>query len=84
MLNINQMIMKKELNITEHRDGTYTLNHLTFEQMHAIQNALIQNTLSLRDLQGQKWAEGQDLNPVAAFSLQFAEDASDQLLDLGF
>ena len=77
------MIMKV-LNITEHKDGTYTLNHLTFEQLHAIQNALIQNTLSLRDLQGQKWAEGQDLNPVAAFSLQFAEDASDQLLDLGF
>ena len=78
------MIMKKVLNITEHRDGTYTLNHLTFEEMHAIQNALIQNTLSLRDLQGQKWAEGHDLNPVAAFSLQFAEDATDQLLDLGF
>lgn len=78
------MIMKKVLNITEHKDGTYTLNHLTFEQLHAIQNALIQNTLSLRDLQGQKWAEGNDLNPMAAFSLQFAEDASDQLLDLGF
>lgn len=84
MLNVNQMIMKKVLNITEHKDGTYTLSHLTFEQMHAIQNALIQNTLSLRDIQGQKWAEGHDLNPMAAFSLQFAEDASDQLLDLGF
>ena len=78
------MIMKKVLNITVHRDGTYTLNHLTFEQMHAVQSALIQNTLSLSDLQGQKWAEGQDLNPVAAFWLQFAEDASEQLLDLGF
>ena len=78
------MIMKKVLNITEHKDGTYTLSHLTFEQMHAIQNALIQNTLNLSDLQGQKWAEGHDLNPVAAFSLQFAEDASDQLLDMGF
>ena len=76
--------MKKVLNITEHEDGTYTLNHLTFEQMHAVQNALIQNTLSLSDLQGQKWAEGHDLNPVAAFSLKFAEDASDQLLELGF
>ena len=84
MLNVNQMIMKKVLNITEHKDGTYTLSHLTFEQMHAIQSALIQNTLCLGDLQGQKWAEGHDLNPVAAFSLQFAEDASDQLLDLGF
>ena len=76
--------MKKVLDITEHKDGTYTLNHLTFEQMHAIQSALIQNTLILGDLQGQKWAEGHDLNLVAAFSLQFAEDASDQILDLGF
>ena len=78
------MTMKKVLKITEHKDGTYTLSHLTFEQMHAIQNALIQNTISLGDLQGQKWAEGHDLNPMAAFSLQFAEDASDQLLDMGF
>ena len=84
MLNVNQMIMKKVLNITAHRDGTYTLNQLTFEQMHAIQNALIQNTISLGDLQGQKWAEGQELNPMAAFALQFADDASDQLLDMGF
>ena len=76
--------MKKVLNITEHKDGTYTLNHLTFEQMHAIQNALIQNTISLADLPGPKWAEGHELNPRAAFSLQFAEDASDQLLDMGF
>lgn len=78
------MIMKKVLNITEHKDGTYTLSHLTFEQMHAIQNALIQNSISLRDIQGQKWAEGRELNQMAAFSLQFAEDASDQLLELGF
>ena len=78
------MIMKKVLNITEHRDGTYTLSHLTFEQMHAIQTALIQNTISLGEIQGQKWAEGHELNQMAAFSLQFAEDASDQLLDLGF
>ncbi len=79
------MIMKtKVLNITEHRDGTYTLNHLTFAQMHAIQNALIQNTISLGDLQGQKWAEGRELNPMAAYSLKFADEASDQLLDMGF
>ena len=76
--------MKKVLNITEHKDGTYTLNHLTFEQMHAIQSALIQNTISLGDLQKQKQAEGHDLNPWAASSLTFAEDASDQLVDLGF
>ena len=78
------MIMKKVLNITVHKDGTYTLNHLTFEQMHAIQSALIENTIRLGELQGQKWAEGRELNPTAAFSLQFADDASDQLLDMGF
>ena len=78
------MIMKKVLNITEHRDGTYTLNHLTFEQMHAIYSALIQNSITLGELQMKKQAEGQDLNPVATSSLLFAVDASDQLLDMGF
>lgn len=76
--------MKKVLNITEHKDGTYTLSHLTFEQMYAIYSALIQNTITLGGIQIQKWAEGRELNPMAAFSLQFAEDASDQLLDMGF
>lgn len=76
--------MKKVLNITEHRDGTYTLSHLTFEQMHAIQNALIQNSISLGEIQMKKQAEGQDLNRWAASSLQFAVDASVQLLDMGF
>lgn len=78
------MIMKKVLNITEHKDGTYSLNHLTFEQMHAIQNALIQNSISLGEIQCQKMAEGHDLNQVAASSLKFAVDASTQLLDMGF
>ena len=84
MLNVNQMTMKKVLNITEHKDGTYTLNHLTFEQMHAIQSALIQNSISLGDIQKQKQAEGHELNQWAAYWLHFAEDASDQLLDMGF
>ena len=78
------MIMKKVLNITEHKDGTYSLNKLTHDQMAAIQSALIQNTISLRGLQLQKQAEGTELNRVATFSLQFADDASDQLLELGF
>ena len=76
--------MKKVLNITEHKDGTYTLSHLTFEQMHAIQNALIQNSITLGDLQMKKQAEGSNLNPWAASSLKFAIDASVQLLDMGF
>ena len=76
--------MKKVLNITEHRDGTYTLNHLTFEQMHAIQNALIQNSISLGELQVKKLAEGSDLNQWASSSFKFAVDASTQLLDMGF
>ena len=76
--------MKKVLNITEHKDGTYTLSHLTFEQMHAIQNALIQNAISLGDIRKQKQAEGYELNPWASSSLKFAVDASTQLLDMGF
>ena len=84
MLNVNQMIMKKVLNITEHKDGTYTLSHLTFEQIHAIQSALSQNTIRLRALQLLKQAKGHDLNPVAASCLKFSENASDQLLELGF
>ena len=78
------MIMKKVLNITEHKDGSYTLNHLTFEQMHAIQSALSQKAVSLGNIQKEMQAEGHALNPVAASSLQFADDASDQLLDMGF
>ena len=76
--------MKKVMNITEHKDGTYTLNHLTFEQMHAIQSALSQKAISLGNIQKEMQADGHDLNPVAASSLKFADDASDQLLDLGF
>lgn len=78
------MIMKKVLNITEHKDGSYTLNHLTFEQMHAIQSALSQKAISLGNIQKEMQAEGSELNLMAAFSLQFADDASDQLLDMGF
>lgn len=78
------MIMKKVLNITEHKDGTYTLNHLTFEQMHAIQSALSQKAISLGNIQKEMQADGHDLNLVAASSLQFADDASDQLIDMGF
>ena len=76
--------MKMVLNITEHKDGTFTLNHLTYGQMRAIQHALIQNSIILSELQMRKQAEGQDLNPVAASSLLFAVDASDQLIDMGF
>ena len=78
------MTMKKVLDITEHKDGSYTLNHLTFEQMHAIQNALIHSSIVLGDIQERKLTEGHDLNPWAASSLQFAIDASVQLLDMGF
>ena len=78
------MIMKKVLNITEHKDGTFTLNHLTYEQMHAIQSALSQRAISLGNIRKEMRAEGLDLIPVVAFSLQFADDASDQLLDMGF
>ena len=76
--------MKKVLNITEHKDGSYTLNHLTFEQMHTIQSALFQKSISLGDLKKQKQAEGHEINPWAESSLKFALDATTQLIDMGF
>lgn len=76
--------MKKVLNITEHKDGTYSLNHLTHKQMAAIQSALINNWVSLKELREKKQAEGHDLNDVAAYYLTFAYEASDQMSNLGF
>ena len=52
--------------------------------MHAIQSALSQKAISLGNIQKEMQAEGHSHSPVAASSLQFAEDASDQLLDMGF
>lgn len=78
------MIMKKVLKITEHKDGTYTLNHLTFDQMHTIQSALFQKSISLGELKKQKQAEGQELNPWAEASLQFTLDAITQLISMDF
>ena len=76
--------MKKVLNITEHKDGTYSINHLTDEQMNALQSALINNWVSLKELREKKQAEGRDLNDVAAYYLTFADEASDQMSNLGF
>lgn len=76
--------MKKILDITEHKDGTYSLNHLTSAQMAAIQSALVQNSVSLRELKEKKQADGHKLNPLAEFFLDFANEASDQITDLGF
>ena len=76
--------MKKILNITEHKDGTYSLNHLTHEQMWALQSALINNCVGLKELREKKQAKGQVLNAVAAYNLTFAFEASNQMSDLGF
>lgn len=76
--------MKKILNITEHKDGTYSINHLTHEQMNALQSALINNWVSLKELREKKQTEGHDLNEVAAYYLTFADEASDQMSNLGF
>ena len=76
--------MKKVLNITKHEDGTYTLNRLTHEQMHAIQSALINNCVTLLQLKEKKQREGLDLNAIATFYLAFSYEASNQLEDLGF
>lgn len=76
--------MKTILNITEHKDGTYTLNHLTHEQMAAIQSALVQNSVSLRELKEKKQADGHKLNSLAEFFLDFTNEASNQIVDFGF
>ena len=76
--------MKKILNITEHKNGTYSLNNLTREQMAAIQSALVQNYICLRELKEKKQAEGHELNPLAESFFDFANEASNQMVDLGF
>lgn len=76
--------MKKVLDITKHKDGTYSLNHLTHEQMNAIQCALIQNRNGLKELQEEMRANGHDLNDVVSYYLTFADEASDQMTELGF
>lgn len=52
--------------------------------MAAIQSALVQNSVSLRELKEKKQADGHKLNPLAEFFLDFANEASDQITDLGF
>ena len=76
--------MKKVLNITKHVDGTYSLIHLTHEQLNTIQAALIQMRNDLKELQEEMRAEGYDLNNVVSYYLTFADEASDQMTELGF
>lgn len=76
--------MEKILDITEHKDGTYSLNHLTHDQLAAIQSALVQNYVTLRELKNKKQDEGHDLNCLAQSFLEFADKASNQIAYLGF
>ena len=84
MLNVNQKIMKKNFNITENQDGTYSLSNLTLSQMRAVQCALIHNYGALLDLKERRQREGLRLGTVAEFFLTFTEEAIDQLSVSGF
>ena len=77
-------VMKKNFNITENQDGTYSLSNLTLWQMRAVQCALIHYYGALLDLKERRQREGLCLGTVAEFSLIFTEEAIDQLSVSGF
>ena len=76
--------MKKDFNITENQDGTYSLNNLTLWQMRALQCALFHNWGALLDLKERRQRKGACLSTVGEFFLTFTEDAIDQLSASGF
>ena len=76
--------MKKNFNITENQDCTYSLNNLTLWQMRALQCALIHNWGALLDLKERRQREGVCLGTVAEFFLTFTEEAIDQFSESGF
>lgn len=64
------------LNITAHKNGTYSLNNLTFDEINFIQSALFHNwqTLNAEKNSGKKF------NAFCEASLSFADKASNDLL----
>ena len=77
-------VMKKNFNITENQDGTYSLSNLSLWQMRAVQCALIHNYGALLDLKERRQREGLSLSTAAEFFLTFTEEAIDQLSASGF
>lgn len=64
------------LNITEHRNGTYSLNNLTFGEINFIQSALFANWQRLTTEKN----GGKKINEFCEASLAFADKASNDLL----
>lgn len=71
--------MNNVLNITAHKDGTYSISNLTWNQLNALQSALIANMTQLNDLKESREKQGKSINEVAEFNRVFADEASDQI-----
>lgn len=63
------------LNITTHKDGTYTLSHLTFDEINFIQSALFHNWQTLNAEKN----SGKHFNEFCEASLNFCDKASNDL-----
>lgn len=77
-------VLKKNFNITENQNGTYSLSNLTLWQMRALQCALIHYYGTLLDLKERRQREGLCLSSVGESFLTFTEEAIDQLSMSGF
>lgn len=67
--------MKK---IIEHQDGTYSLTHLTFDELHYLASAC-QELISERNAREEK---GKNLNDFSVGSRNFADKLGDMILDI--
>lgn len=66
------------LNITEHRNGTYSLNNLTFDEINYIQSALFNNWQRLNTEKN----SGKRFNEFCKASLVFSDKASNDLINV--
>lgn len=66
------------LNITEHKNGTYSLNNLTFDEINFIQSALFSDFQRLTAERRQ----GKVLNEFCKALLDFSDKASNDLIDV--
>ena len=67
--------MKK---ITEHQNGTYTLNNLTFDELQIICSACV----DLINEVNERESEGKKLNDYSKKSRKFADELSDEITDI--
>lgn len=67
--------MKK---IIEHQDGTYSLTHLTFDELHYLASAC-QELINERRVREEK---GKKLNDFSVESWKFADELGDMILDI--